>query len=152
MVDRDFGGRASLGTMTISRSFVNICSDRLPETRDFYVELLGFEVGFDSDWFVQLSAADSDATIGIMRRDHELVPEQVRGAASGSYVTVVVDDVEPVFTRAEELGVQVIEPPTDLFYGQRRMLVIDPNGVLVDVSSPTAPAPVSEELGASDGG
>lgn len=138
--------------MTISRSFVNICSDRLAETRDFYVDLLGFEVGFDSDWFVQLSAPDSEATIGIMRRDHELVPEQVRGAASGLYVTVVVDDVEPVFARAEKLGAQVVEPPTDLFYGQRRMLVTDPNGVLVDVSSPTAPAPTSDDLGASGGG
>ncbi|QIS12715.1 VOC family protein [Nocardia arthritidis] len=125
--------------MAISRSFVNICTDRLPETRDFYVDLLGFEVGFDSDWFIQLSAKGSDATIGIMRRDHELVPEQARGTASGSYLTVVVDDVEPVFARAKELGVPIIEEPTDLFYGQRRMLVSDPNGVAVDVSSPTAP-------------
>ncbi|WP_225729256.1 MULTISPECIES: VOC family protein [unclassified Nocardia] len=125
--------------MTISRTFVSICSDRLPTTRDFYVDLLGFEVGFDSDWFVQLNAKDSDATIGIMQRDHELVPEQARGTASGSYLTVVVDDVEPVFARAKELGVPIIEEPTDLFYGQRRMLVTDPNGVVVDISSPTAP-------------
>ena len=129
--------------MTITRSFVNICSDLLPQTRDFYVNLLGFQVGFDSDWFVQLRAVDSDATVGIMRRDHELVPEQVRGAAAGSYVTVVVDDVDAVFTRAQTLGVKVVEPPTDLFYGQRRMLVTDPNGMLVDISSPTAPAPTS---------
>lgn len=127
--------------MTISRSFVNICSDRLPTTRDFYVDLLGFQVGFDSDWFVQLSASDSEATIGIMARDNELVPEQARGAASGSYITVVVDDVEPVFARAKDLGVPIVEEPKDLFYGQRRMLVTDPNGVLVDVSSPTAPPP-----------
>lgn len=151
MPDRAIGDRASLANMTISRSFVNICSDRLAETRDFYVDLLGFEVGFDSDWFVQLSAADSDATIGIMRRDHELVPEQARGAASGSYVTVVVDDVDPVYARATDRGLPVVEAPTDLFYGQRRMLVTDPNGVLVDVSSPTAPAPSSDDLGASGG-
>lgn len=132
---------ANLADMTISRSFVNICSDQLPTTRDFYVDLLGFQVGYDSDWFVQLSDQDSDATIGIMARDHELVPEQARGKATGSYLTVVVDDVEPVFARAKELGVPIVEEPRDLFYGQRRMLVTDPNGVLVDVSSPTAAPP-----------
>ncbi|UGT63393.1 VOC family protein [Nocardia asteroides] len=127
--------------MAISQSFVNICSDRLSTTRDFYVDLLGFHVSFDSDWFVQLSAEDSGAIIGIMARDHELVPEQARGAASGSYLTIVVDDVETVFARAKELSVPIVEEPKDLFYGQRRMLVVDPNGVLVDVSSPTAPPP-----------
>ncbi|MFD3746391.1 VOC family protein [Nocardia sp. NPDC058633] len=127
--------------MTISQSFVNICSDQLSTTRDFYVDLLGFQVSFDSDWFVQLRANDSGATIGIMARNHELVPEQARGAASGSYITIVVDDVESVFARAKDLSVPIAEEPKDLFYGQRRMLVIDPNGVLVDVSSPTAPPP-----------
>ncbi|APE33189.1 hypothetical protein BOX37_03525 [Nocardia mangyaensis] len=131
--------------MTISQSFVNICSDQLSTTRDFYVDLLGFQVSFDSDWFVQLRANDSGATIGIMARDHELVPEQARGAASGSYITIVVDDVESVFARAKDLSVPIAEEPKDLFYGQRRMLVIDPNGVLVDVSSPTAPPPTDLE-------
>lgn len=125
--------------MPISRYFVNICSAELTVTRDFYVGLLGFEVSFDSDWFVLLTAADSRASIGVMQRDHELVPEQIRGNATGMYLTVVVDDVEQSFARAKELGVPIIEEPTDLFYGQRRMLVTDPDGVLVDVSSPIAP-------------
>jgi catechol 2,3-dioxygenase-like lactoylglutathione lyase family enzyme len=131
--------------MVIKRSFVNICSDDLMATRDFYVEILGLQVGFDSDWFVQLSSSDSDAAIGIIRRDHELVPQRARGAAAGSYVTVVVDDVEPVFERAAKLGVEILEEPTDLFYGQRRLLLVDPNGYVVDVSSPTAP--VRDDLG-----
>ncbi|MFD3508552.1 VOC family protein [Nocardia sp. NPDC058666] len=127
--------------MTISRCFVNICSDRLPATRDFYVDLLGFRIAYDSDWFVQLGDAESDATIGIIARDHELVPESARGAFGGSYLTIVVADVEPVYARAKDLDVPIVEAPRDLFYGQRRMLVTDPNGYLVDVSSPTAPPP-----------
>ncbi|MFE3546671.1 VOC family protein [Nocardia sp. NPDC059177] len=132
---------ASLADMAISRSFVNICSDQLPTTRDFYVDLFGFQVDYDSDWFVQLTDKGSEATIGIMARDHELVPEPFRGQATGSYITIVVDDVEPVFARAKSLGVPIVEEPRDLFYGQRRMLVTDPNGALIDVSSPTAPPP-----------
>ena len=44
--------------MPVRRAFPTILSDHLPETRDFYVALLGFEVGYDSDWFVSLLSRD----------------------------------------------------------------------------------------------
>lgn len=56
-------------------------------------------------------------------------------------LTVVVDDVDTVHARARAAGIEIVEPPTDLFYGQRRMLVTDPNGLLVDVSSECPPDP-----------
>ena len=34
--------------------FPDVPSARLPESRDFYVRLLGMEVVFDSDWYVLL--------------------------------------------------------------------------------------------------
>ena len=34
--------------MTFSRMLTNLCSDRLTESRDFYISLLGFEVNYDS--------------------------------------------------------------------------------------------------------
>jgi catechol 2,3-dioxygenase-like lactoylglutathione lyase family enzyme len=46
----------------ISRTFANILSDRLDETRDFYCELLGFALRFDSDWFVNLAPASHGAS------------------------------------------------------------------------------------------
>ncbi|MFC9472383.1 VOC family protein [Nocardia sp. NPDC056952] len=127
--------------MAIARSFVNICSDQLAATRDFYVDLLGFQVAYDSDWFVQLIDSDSGTIIGIMARDHELVPDHVRGGFGGSYITIVVDDVETIYARAKDLGIPIVEEPRDLFYGQRRLLVTDPNRFLVDVSSPTTSPP-----------
>jgi hypothetical protein len=43
-------------------------------------------------------------------------------------------------------GVRVIAPPRNLFYGARQMLIVDPNGMLVDISSPAA---MSEEFSAT---
>ena len=40
--------------MTFTRILTNICSDDLAASRDFYVALLGFEVNYDSDWYIQL--------------------------------------------------------------------------------------------------
>jgi hypothetical protein len=38
--------------VTVTRLLPNICTDRMAETRDFYVDLLGFVVGLEVAPFV----------------------------------------------------------------------------------------------------
>jgi catechol 2,3-dioxygenase-like lactoylglutathione lyase family enzyme len=126
----------------VRRAFLTLTSSNLAVTRDWYVELLGLRVEFDSDWFVQLQDAEAPGLeLGILARDHAVAPESSRGAPGGGYLTVVVDDVDQVHERAKAAGVDVLEAPKDLFYGQRRMLVEDPDGWVVDISSECAPDP-----------
>ena len=61
--------------MSIQRFLVNICSDNLVASRDFYVNVLGLTVGFESDWFIQLSELQGVLELGIIDRQHEMVPE-----------------------------------------------------------------------------
>lgn len=44
-------------TAMIASNYPTICTDSVAETARFYVDLLGYQVVFDSDWFVQLHAA-----------------------------------------------------------------------------------------------
>lgn len=126
----------------VSRNFFCVFTDDLRVTRDWYVNLLGYLVDFDSEWFVHLRAPDNDLIeLGIMLRHNELIPASCRTQAGGGMLTVVVDDVDASYRRAMTAGARIIEPPRDLFYGQRRLLVRDPNGVLVDISSPCDPDP-----------
>lgn len=126
----------------LSRNFYCVLSDDLAGTRDWYVNLLGYVADFDSDWFVHLHAPQNEQMeLGIMSRQSELVPPAQRARPVGGMLTVVVEDVDDLYRRAIGGGYQVIEPPRDLFYGQRRMLVKDPNGMLVDISSPCDPDP-----------
>ena len=128
--------------MSIKRAFVSILSDALPETRDFYTSLFGWRVDFDSDWFVHLQAPDNAAVeLGILRRDHEIVPETGARATQGALLTIVVEDVDALHARCKARSVEILEPPRNLFYGQRRMIIRDPNGTLVDVSSECEPDP-----------
>lgn len=123
--------------MTFSRILTNICSDRLSESRDFYVALLGFEVNYDSDWYVQLRCpTNHELEFGIIDRTHALVPTGFQNAPTGMYVTFVVPDVDAVFAKAKALGLAIFQEPRNEFYGQRRFLTVDPNGCLIDVCSP----------------
>lgn len=127
--------------MTISRGFPNIVSDDLPATKKWYVDLLGWATEFDSDWFVHLKApAASGVELGIIVAGHTIVPQGAGAGGGGVLLTFVVEDVDELHERAGELGYNIVEAPTDLFYGQRRMVLVDPVGTLVDVSSECPPS------------
>lgn len=127
--------------MSFSRILTNICSDRLGESRDFYVALLGFEVNYDSDWYVQLrSPENQELEFGIVSRTSGLVPAQFQKAPTGMYVTFVVPDVDVVYSKAVSLGMTIVQEPKNEFYGQRRFLTVDPNGCLIDICSPWSEA------------
>lgn len=137
--------------MTIRRLRTNISSERLHESRDFYVELLGMVVAEENDWYVKLvSPTDPDLELGIIQRNHPLLPAAWRGAPVGMYLNFVVDNVDDFHARAVVSGLTIVQPPRDEFYGVRRFLTRDPDGGLVEISSPSRkqalpqePAPVS---------
>ncbi|MEL6638825.1 MAG: VOC family protein [Bacteroidota bacterium] len=122
----------------LQRLLPNLCTDDLAASKAFYTRLFAFEIAYDSDWFVQLQSPDAALELGLIARDSDFVPAAARGAATGFYLTLVVDDVELCFERAQQHQYPIEQAPADTPYGQRRMLLRDPNGVLLDVSSPIA--------------
>lgn len=120
----------------INRLMTNICSDNLAASRDFYTKLFDFQVDYDSDWFVHLISNDKQLEVGIISRTSEIVPQGISGAPKGFYMTFVVDNANEAFDIAKREGFDILSGPEDTFYGQRRLLLRDPGGAVVDVSSP----------------
>ncbi len=120
-----------------------LCADA-GRTAAFYERLLGLERRFSSDWFVLLGGDGAGVELGFLARDHETVPPAIREGQGGTLLTVVVADCDAAHARAVETGAEIVSPPADTAYGQRRMILRDPDGGLLDVSSPTAPAPQTE--------
>ena len=120
----------------MQRCFTNILSANVNKTASFYEQIFGMDRHFDSDWFVVLTHKSLDGLeLGILHRDNEIVPEPVRNPPAGLMITFVVDNCDSIHKLVIKQGVKIIEPPTDMPYGQRRMLIQDPEGTVVDVSS-----------------
>ena len=51
-------------------------------------------------------------------------------------MTFVVPDVDAVFNIAQRMQLSILQEPKNEFYGQRRFLITDPNGCLLDICSP----------------
>jgi catechol 2,3-dioxygenase-like lactoylglutathione lyase family enzyme len=122
--------------------FPDICTDDVKASRDFYVALLGFEVAFEIDWYVQLRAPAQPAVqLAFVKRDHPSVPAGFGAAPRGVLVTVETEDVDAVHARAERLGLEIVYALRDEAWGQRHFMARDPNGLLVDVVQLIPPDP-----------
>ena len=74
--------------------------------------------------------------MGIIRRDYERIPSQYQTQPTGFYMTSVVLDVDTVYAKAIAQKLEILQPPRNEFYGQHQFLIVDPNGCIVDISSP----------------
>lgn len=122
--------------MQVKRLLTNLCTKDLEQSKQFYTRLFAFNVDYDSDWFVHLITEGKELEIGLIAEGHDIVPAQANGKASGMYLTFVVDNVDDLFQKAQQLAIQILQPPEMTFYGQKRMLLVAPEGTICDVSSP----------------
>lgn len=126
----------------VNRVITAVYVDDLQVSRRFYMDLLDLKPVFEADWIVQLSDPDNEHIhLTLQPRNHHLIPETFRQPPQGFSLVFVVDDCDTVYQRAESLGFRIVQPPVNEEYGQRRFLVADPDGTLVDVSSLCEPSP-----------
>jgi catechol 2,3-dioxygenase-like lactoylglutathione lyase family enzyme len=112
--------------VTTRRAVPNIRTDRPAETRDFFVDLLGFEVAMDMGWVMTVaSPSNPSAQITIVGGDDMSAPG----------ISVEVEDVDAVHATAVERGFEIAYPLRDEEWGVRRFMFRDPSGTVVNVLS-----------------
>ena len=126
------GGEGSVRTrnVKINRAVPNLRSDRPAETRDFFVELLGFEAVMDLGWVATVaSPTNPSVQVTIIGNDDPAAPG----------ISVEVDDVDAVHARAVDRGLEIAYPLRDEEWGVRRFMLREPSGTVVNVLSHRPP-------------
>jgi predicted enzyme related to lactoylglutathione lyase len=114
--------------MTIRRVIPNIKSDRFDESRIFYAEFLGLDIAMDMGWIVTFaSPANPTAQLTLLGDSGSAAPHP--------NISIEVDDVDAVHSKAVARGLQIVYPLTDEPWGARRFYVVDPNGIVINVMS-----------------
>ena len=121
----------------MNRCFTNVLSEDVDASANFYQKLFGMERHFSSEWFIILTHRNMPGfELGLLLRESEIVPEDIKFPPKGVMITFVVENCEDICQKATDMGVTIIEQPKDMPYGQRRMLLKDNDGTVIDVSSP----------------
>jgi catechol 2,3-dioxygenase-like lactoylglutathione lyase family enzyme len=111
-------------------------TDKVSETARFYTERFGFRPSFESDWYVSLRNDEGPRPfeLGVLRFDHETVPEGFRERSRGILINLEVDDAKAEFDRlTASPGLRVALDLRDEEFGQRHFIIVDPADNLVDV-------------------
>ena len=112
--------------MSVKRIVPDIKTEDMDASRQFYLDVLGLEVGMDMGFIVTLvSPTKPTAQVSLMRDDGS--------SAILPHMSVEVADVDEVHERAVSRGFKVVYPLTNEPWGVRRFFVADPNGTIINV-------------------
>jgi predicted enzyme related to lactoylglutathione lyase len=114
--------------MTIRRIVPNINSNKLAESKQFYVNYLGMTLAMDMEWVLTFaSATNPTAQITIVKTDN------LDDLQTNMSLSIEVDDVDSLFVKAKEMHYEITYEVKDEPWGVRRFWVKDPNAVTINV-------------------
>lgn len=112
-----------------------VVTEKVRESKDFYVRLFGCEVLYEGegDWVVLLQLGTSE--LGFMKPGLDSQAPVFRPAFQGQglWIAVDVEDAQSEYARIQALGVPIELALRDEPWGDRHFVVLDPNGIGVDV-------------------
>jgi len=111
-------------------------TDKVEETRDFYVEYFDAEVTFDCGWYVNLEFGTESSTLQFMSPQQ---PEHQLSNGAGLIYNFAVDNVDAEYERLTNAGLTPIVPLEDHPWGDRGFGVQDPNGITLYLYSEREP-------------
>jgi uncharacterized glyoxalase superfamily protein PhnB len=117
--------------MDVLQWYPCLCVDDIERAIAFYRALLDLPVSADAGWYVELG--EQRVTVSFVERHHPSVPASYGHERGGVLVSVIVDDADTAWSRAQAMSAPVAVPCRDEEFGQRHFMVFDPDGFVVDV-------------------
>lgn len=110
-------------------------TDKLAETKRYYVEALGFTPTFDMPHYLQLRYGKQEGAPELCFMKADAMPDgkpRPLFGGQGAVVSIPTESADAAHDRMREQGANVEEPLSDKPWGWRSYVVRDPNGVLLD--------------------
>jgi catechol 2,3-dioxygenase-like lactoylglutathione lyase family enzyme len=103
---------------------------------DFYVQHLGMETTFESDWYISLKLKTDESVfqLAVLQYDHPTVPVGFRTPSQGLILNFEVQSADEFYKRLiEEKNLPLHLDIRDEEFGQRHFISADPEGNLLDI-------------------
>ena len=128
--------------MSLQSFYPVLMAEDVEASARFYVEHMGFETTFESDWYVSLKHRENPAyELAVLSPSHETIPEGFREQrASGLLLNFEVSDAKAAYERLKGAGLRIVLPLRDEAFGQRHFIGVGPGGVMLDVIEEIEPS------------
>jgi uncharacterized glyoxalase superfamily protein PhnB len=131
-----------------NKLFPLFVTEKLQQTKQFYLEKAGFRVTYDMPMYLQVAYGDGDGPELCFMKPDAFPDGRTRPSFNGRGVIVSIptENADDKFAALEAAGAQLASKPEDKPWGWRSFFAVDPNGVLLDffhVYKEVAPAELS---------
>ena len=134
-------GWANAQTTNKMKLNAGIITEKLQETKNFYTEVLDFEVRFENEFYLLLHTPDQSAEISFLQPNHPsqkpIFQSEFNG--KGVYLTIEVENVDEVYKQLKNKGIEMEIEIRDEPWGDRHFAIKDPNGIGIDMVTYTKP-------------
>lgn len=130
--------------MKTRRMDLTISTNKLQQSKEFYMQYLKFQLVFENDWYIEL-LAEGSTTMGVSF----VLPEQEAGekfSGQGMILSFEVEDVDAEYERMKAAGMSICEGIKEKPWGERSFVVNDPNGVHLYLYKAIPPTPDYQEI------
>jgi catechol 2,3-dioxygenase-like lactoylglutathione lyase family enzyme len=112
---------------------------------DFYERATGVRASWANDDFAELRTASATLAIGSTRTVPLFAPGAARPADNRSVIIeFLVDDVDGLYENLTGFVEDFVNEPTTMPWGNRSLLLRDPDGNLVNFFTPVTPAAIEK--------
>lgn len=124
--------------MSVTSFYPVLMAQDVAAATAFYRDVLGFEVVFDSGWYVSMRHGAFE--LAVLEVGHETIPDAYSAPAQGLLLNLEVDNVDEKYDElVTKHGLTPYVELRDEDFGQRHFIVEAPGGILLDVIQPIQP-------------
>ncbi len=120
--------------MNINQVSFGFTTDKVQETKEFYVKYLGATTLFEKDGYVNLKLGDISTVLEIVAPQS---PEDKPSDSTGLGFNFNVDDVDLAYQEITRAKLNIVMPIQDHPWGERGFGIEDPNGLTIYICSVT---------------
>ena len=136
---------ASLPLVPINLVSIRLITDDVATLAKFYERVTGVTVAWSTPDFAELRTPSGTVAIGSTRTVALFGEGSARAAANHSaIIEFLVDDVDAEYARLREFVEEFVNEPTTMPWGNRSLLLHDPDGNLVNLFTPVTAAAIKK--------
>lgn len=129
--------------MKIKRVDATISTNKLQESKEFYMRHFDFQLLYESDWYIELIARDLASGMSFT------LPQREEGEffnGKGLIISFEVDDVDAEYDRLKEEGLHIYQEMQEKPWGERSFVINDPNGIHIYIYKLILPTPEYKQV------
>ena len=134
-----------------NKLFPLIVTDKLDETRDYYLDKLGCKAVLDMDGYLQVRFGDDEGGPELSFMQPCAVPEGAEPLptfqGNGVIVSVPTEDADRRYAQLKKMRITLANEPENKPWGWRSFHAPDPNGVVLDFFHVLDQAAVADATG-----